>query len=156
MVPNTLAIILLSVFAIQGIFGCIYEDSFGKTPKNKEEYCGSDLKEECIESFNSVDLNGDGLVNCQEISVAALIAIHFNGETDKESAFCLRDFYEEKPNDCAKIDVESLLECIDNSSVKTIVDLFQADENSDEKLSCEESIKGLKIVKDQEFFKRRP
>ena len=81
---------------------------------------------------------------------------HFKDENDKESAFCINHFYGEKPNDCEKIEVESLLECLDNSNVKTLVDLFQADENSDEKLSCEESIKGIKIVKEREQYNRRP
>ena len=72
MVSKTLAFMLIAI-AIQSNSGCIYQDSFGNEPKTKEETCGSEPEDKCIESFESMDLNQDGLVTCQEVSVAILI-----------------------------------------------------------------------------------
>ena len=128
---------------------------------NKAEACelqiqprisGNHEINECFEQFESMDLNKNELISCQEITVEILIGEYLKNQVDQLGSQ-IKMLYAKKPENCKKVfpkEIKPVLESFESS--ETITDeevqefITNADYNSDGRMSCEGKSEHFLIV----------
>ena len=117
MAKMDLNLLLFTFVLIQSGFGCPYEGNIAAKDRNidgylnKVEACeiqiqprisGNAKMDQCFDQFESMDLNKNQLISCQEITVAILIGEYLKNQVDHLGAQ-IRGLYAKKPENCKKV-----------------------------------------------------